>query len=176
MAVSPDTLTTISELGITLIGVAAIAGVLLSRDGLHPVDRFRFTLVVIPATTIGFMGYVPIWISRYVDDDVLIWQLSSAGMIALILIVIATFGREGLRPSGSVAREIASITPRRFLISWGLIPFANLSRLLANTFSWPLQSNQTTFEIVLFLGLLVAVLQFVALVAFRVRDMEVSEK
>ncbi len=157
------TLVTIAEIGVTIVGVAGLVAVFLSRGGLHPIDRLRFMMIVKSGMIAAFAAYVPIWISRYVEDSISVWQYSSALALVLVILTLLT---TALSRYGRVGNQLISAVPRaaRFFAA---IPLVLLTLLATNAFSWPVTSNQTVYEVFLFVAIFQAVTQFISMVMYR---------
>jgi hypothetical protein len=164
--VDTNTLTTLAEVGVTIIGISGLVTVFLSRGTLHALDRIRFILIVLPAGTATTMSFVPQWCARLLEDPVQIWWYSSAAMLTMFMgINFALAGLGYMRLA--ISREGMSIVhPVSFWLSW-LIPLVMLCALVGNLLSWPVPANQTAFEVALVLAMAQAVNQFTSLVLFR---------
>lgn len=167
MEFDSNSLTTFSELGLTLIGVAAIVGVFLARDGLTAPDRIRFIAIVLPASTVALMAFVPIWVSRTGVDEQTVWKVSSAFYLASFVTIQFSAAIKGIHPRSPLFRQMQSMTGQPILGLVLVVPLLNFAMLTVNLVSWPLTANQTMYELVLASALLQSVLQFVALVIYR---------
>ena len=157
------TLVTIAEMGITIVGVAGLVAAFLSRGGLHPIDRLRFMMIVKSGMIAAFAAYAPIWISRYVEDSISVWQYSSALALLLLILTLLT---TGLSKYGQARNQLASLVPRGALF-YTAVPLVSVTLLATNAFSWPVRSNQTVYEVFLFLAIFQAVTQFISMVMYR---------
>ena len=85
MPVDNDTLLTIAELAVGLIGVSGIVVVFMSRSGIDPVDRMRFVLLLTNGMIVVVAAFIPIWIALFVEEVQTIWRLSSMCGLGLAL-------------------------------------------------------------------------------------------
>jgi hypothetical protein len=167
MPFDASSLATISELAMTLFGVTGIVAVFLGRSELGTKDRARFLMIVLPTLLVALAGYVPIWLSRYSEDPLDIWRLST--LIVLVTMFATTLAMNvlgyGLR--SAVFYDLKRITPPTMMVIYVMIAALNLLLLFANSTGWPFPPNQTMYEVVLFLLLLKASGEFVSLVLYR---------
>lgn len=161
-----DTLLTISELAIGLIGVTGIVAVFLTKGEMEYFDKIRFSMIVATGSSVAFLAFVPIWLSRVMSTEILVWRVSAVIVLCVAItgnILIGYFTREFWQKipkavSGNtiVSKILASIlTTMVFLL------------VLVNLASWPVPANGTFHEIVLFLGLLQMAFTFSNLVMSR---------
>lgn len=68
-----DTLLTIAEIAITMVGVSVLVTVFLSRGKLHAYDVERFVYIAVSSVLTALLAFVPLWLSRVLDDTVLVW-------------------------------------------------------------------------------------------------------
>jgi hypothetical protein len=165
-----DTLATLAEMGVTIIGIAGLVAVFLSRGMLDRVDRVRFLMIVLPAGMTAIGSYVPLWFARHLNDPASVWQYSAWTVGLAVVFSQFLLNRSGYGYGSEFSKAYRLIvSPYSF---WGTTAvFAAILLLMgANGASWPFQSNQTIHELVLMLMMTQATLQFVSMVFFRSGD------
>ncbi len=159
-----DSLQSIAEMAITLLGVSGLVTVFLSRGDLHLIDKLRFIGIVSSGVIVAIFAFLPSWVAGSAPITPEVWQACSIGAIVFQLlttpIVFVIAGREAV----TLVREVVPL-PLNVLIQL-MIP-ATLVLHLMNAVSWPIEPNQVTYEVCLFLALLFGTLMFVSIVLFR---------
>lgn len=172
MPIDTDTLLTIAELAVGLIGVSGIVVVFMSRDGIDPVDRMRFVLLLTNGMVVAVAAFIPIWIAYFVESVQTIWRLSSACGFALALPISALVARhQNSLPTWKSSRaKVAS------LFRYGPWALAGVGFLLPtlNILAWPFAPNQAFYEAALIATLIQVSLFFAELAIYpsRIRERE----
>jgi hypothetical protein len=155
-----NSLLTIAQLAVGLIGVSAIVSVFLSRGELHPFDRWRFAAIVLIGMLVVFGAFVPIWTGYLLVESDRIWR--AASMISIVVGLL--FAVPAIRYA---AREFGRPTRGTYLGAVGICGLGNLGLLAINALAWPLPPNQLIYELALFTGLVQLAIYFVDLTIFR---------
>ena len=56
-----------------MVGVSVLVTVFLSRGKLHAYDVERFVYIAVSSVLTALLAFVPLWLSRVLDDTVLVW-------------------------------------------------------------------------------------------------------
>ena len=161
-----NTLLTIAQLAVGLIGVSAIVSVFLSRGELHRYDRWRFAMIVLIGMLVVFLAFLPIWVGYFLGESDWTWRTASmVGIVVSLLFGVPSIRyarREGFEALGSedgTRRTHLSALPALAAIAFVLS--------IANSLGWPLPPNQFFYEAGLFTSLVQVAIYFVDLTVFR---------
>jgi len=167
-----DTLATLAEMAVSIIGIAGLVAVFLSRGTISQFDKFRFLFIVIPAGTAAVGSYLPIWFGRHLADQVFVWQFSAGIIAATIVFGQLILVRSGYGFRSEFVRELRSILSPYVFWASTIVGLFVLILSGLNAASWPILSNQTIYEFVLMLMIAQATLQFVSMVYYRSADVK----
>ena len=159
-----DALFTLAELAITMIGVAGLVAVFLSKGGLKAADRFRFTGILVLGINAALLAYIPYWASKYVSSVESIWRFSSifalVWIVPSLLIVSFLLAKDALE-------DIGTVMSGPIKIAGALFAPTTIAVFLMNALSWPVNSNSTLYELAVLLMLGSMTFQFGSLVMHR---------
>jgi hypothetical protein len=158
-----NTLLTIAQLAVGLIGVSAIVSVFLSRGDLHTYDRYRFAMIVLVGMLIAFGSFVPIWIGYFLEESDRTWR--TASIISIVVNLLFTI--PAVRYGRWVVVTSENTTRRVYLSAFPILAAISFGLLVANSLGWPLAPNQFFYEASLFAGLIQVAIYFVDLTVFR---------
>ena len=161
-----NALFTLAEMAITMIGVAGLVAVFLSKGGLQAADKFRFTGILVLGMNAALLAYIPYWVAKYVSDLVDVWRYSSIfGLIWIIpsvLIVSLLFAKDALK-------DIGAVMSRPIKLAGAIFAPTTLVVFTLNALSWPIDANSTLYEMAVLLMLGSMTFQFGSLVMHRPR-------
>lgn len=158
-----DTLLTIAEIAITMVGISALVAVFLAKGRLHTYDIERFVYIAMSSVLTALLAYVPLWLSRTMDNHQLVWQTSSALCIALSLLTacwLILYERRYPIPSHVTI-------PRTYVVANVGIGLSAQVLALFNVIGWPFAPNGVIYEVVLFAILVHITVHFVGLAILR---------
>ena len=159
-----EALFNLAEMAITMIGVAGLVAVFLSKGGLQAADRFRFTGILMLGINAALLAYVPYWVSKYTADLESVWQISSIfGLLWIVPSVFIVF----ILLAKDALENIGSVMSKPIRIVGGLFAPVTLTLLFLNALSWPFDANSTVYEFALLLMLGSMTFQFGSLVIHR---------
>jgi hypothetical protein len=165
-----ESLYNLAEMAITMIGIAGLVTVFLSKGDLHPFDKFRFIAIVLIGFSVAILAYTPIWINGTNEPHVNSWRIGASIAIGLQLTFLSTSAWLGR----SMIRE-GLLAPKSFGFLLTIVALSIFAGNSINALSWPFQSNRILYELCLFLLLLMVALQFVSLVIFRPPTSDVTK-
>ena len=152
---------------LVLVGIAGLTHTVLTRNQPSSVDSARFLVISMNGFLVALSAYMPILISRWLHDKMLVFRICT--LLHIGLVIWAYRWRKSHpdinKPLDRMRHE--SQYPKifsRFLV-FLLFTFAIL-----NLLSWPIQANQTFYELLLVSSFAGALLHFVNLVVFRIED------
>ena len=73
-----ESLYTIAEIAVALLGVSGLVAVFLAKGRLHPWDRARFSYIAMFSAQTVLLAFIPIWLARHMSHFTTVWALSSA--------------------------------------------------------------------------------------------------
>jgi hypothetical protein len=158
-----NTLLTIAQLAVGLIGVSAIVSVFLSQGDLHPFDRWRFAMIVLNGMLVAFAAFVPIWTGYFLSEPDRMWRIASVVSIVaglVLMIPSVRWGRSVVVPPGPTAR-------RGYMYALPMLAAIYFGLGISNSLGWPLSPNQFLYEAALFTSLVQVAIYFVDLTIFR---------
>ena len=158
-----STLTSIAELAISLIGVSGIVAVFLTSKPISPLKSARFMIIVATGSLVAFLGFVPIWLSRYLTDEATVWQYSAIIALALSAIVNIVVGAVAHTTFKQVTASFSGDSPLG-RIAASVLTLIVVALMLVNIFGWPIAPNRSVYEIMLFVGLVQMAIAFASLV------------
>ena len=161
--VERDTLLTIAELSVSLIGVSGIVAVFLSRKPIKALDSARFLVIVATGSLVAFLSFVPIWLHKHLGDTPQVWSTAAAialGAAVITNLIVGYFTRTSLR---QVTESFAGET-RTSRFGAAALTLTVLSLLLVNIIGWPVEPNGTIYELTLFVGIIQMAIAFASLV------------
>ena len=95
-----DILFSIAEIGATLAGFAALAGVLGSRGSRNATQNFaNLWIVVLISLALTFFSLVPVVVAEFGISTFAVWRLSSAIFLLLMTLALALGMRHIIRPA-----------------------------------------------------------------------------
>jgi hypothetical protein len=161
--VNTNTLLTIAQLAVGLIGVSAIVSVFLSQGGLHPYDRWRFAMIVFIGMLVVLGSFIPIWIGYFLGESESTWRTASI----ISIVVNLLFAIPSIRYGSRVFVPSENTTRRAYLWAFPMLAAIAFSLLVTNSLGWPLPPNQFSYEASLFAALIQVAIYFVDLTVFR---------
>ena len=161
-----ESLYTIAEIAVALLGVSGLVAVFLAKGRLHPWDRFRFSYIAMFSSLTVLLAFTPIWLARYVSDLTTVWAISSAGYLVSAWIVLAA----GRLTSYEDVRRLQQSTSRAYRALGNLLVLIVQPVIIFNIVAWPFESNGTAYELALVLTIVHLALTFVGLALFRPPD------
>ena len=163
----PESLQSIAEMAVALLGVAGLVTVFLAKGELHLFDKVRFVTIVNCGLLIVVFAFVPSWISGGEAIEPSEWRLAAAGAILLQLLMLPLALRLVGREMFGYLNEVV---PMPIVLLAQLISVLILGLHALNVLSWPFESNSVLYQMCLLLTLLYGALMFVSIVLFRPGD------
>jgi hypothetical protein len=160
-----EALFSMAEIGATLAGFAALAGVLGRRGSMAATQNFaNLWVVVLMSLAVAFFSLVPVVVAEFGISTFAVWRVSSAMFLLLMTPALALGMRHVIRPA-SVINWIGKAV---------IMPLGAISHvvLLGNAFGISEQYAAAGFLSVLLFYLAVVVVNFILLLtsAFRPQD------
>jgi hypothetical protein len=98
-----DILFSIAEIGATLAGFAALAGVLGNRGSRNATQNFaNLWIVVLISLALTFFSLVPVVVAEFGISTFAVWRLSSAIFLLLMTLALALGMRHIIRPASVI--------------------------------------------------------------------------
>jgi len=150
-------------MAIGIAGFSAVIAAFLQRGALDRLDRVRFVNLVVTAFATVVLAYVPLAVSRLIEDTAQIWAYSSAVMIAVWFLSVAfavryvtPVLRTDLANEGRYARPLL-----------GIPSALNLGTQCLNVGGWFWEPGFVPYLLGLFVYLYAAGALFVYMIVFR---------
>ena len=158
-----STLLGLAQLAIGLLGVSGIVAVFLTARPIGSLDSARFLTIVATGCLVAFLAFVPVWLNRHFATDVNIWQVASGIALVMSILVNLLVGAFAHTSFKQVAQSHSG-THLIARVGAGLLTLIIILLMFANILSWPVESNATVYEIMLFVGLVQMAISFASLV------------
>ena len=165
MSVDADSLRTLAEVAAGLVGFAAVSvGLAVNRQGgLSVFDKVRFYWIVAGGLSVIIYAYVPSWLTIFGVLAAEVWFYST-----LVLCLTIPLGLAIVVSPWIAARNTRSTVVREEEKKWFLrsnsIGLLLALAIIQNLTSWPIESNQATYELMLVIGMTQIAYNFVSLV------------
>jgi len=178
MSIDADSLRTFSEVAAGLIGFAGVSiGIGASRGSkLAMFDKIRFYNIMTAGLGVIILSHVPTVLSRLMMTGADIWFYSTL----VYVVVLPFFGLIAIWPLITwkpTLKEKVAFFKNVEVWRWANNAFMLLILLaiIQNLTSWPFTSNQSTFEILIFVGLFQICFNFAHLVVAPVTPGDPSD-
>jgi hypothetical protein len=153
-----STLLTIAEIAVAFAGFSGIAAALRTRGEWHPFDLYRTSLMLLNTFAVVVLSLLPVSLHYFGVSGAALWRVSSSVMF--LYPVLGSPLTIRFRPTGFPASA-----PERRLqpLFWGII----LINILVQGANALTLGRFSLYFLGLFLGILLACIQFGAIVVFR---------
>lgn len=168
----PTVLLTIALIALLFVGIAGITHAVFQSSQASSVDRARFLVVALFGSLVAVGAYLPILISRWIDYETSLFRVSTFIYFWLVILGWKILSSYPQISSAIERMHRESQFPRVFTIVLRVIGGIIV---LVNVLSWPIDSGQGLYELLLVLTLVNVLLHFVNLVIFRIADNPVLE-
>lgn len=171
--VDASSLIALSFLGLILLGIAGITHTVLRVSQGSLADVARFVVIAMYGMVLAIGAYLPILLGRLIEHPpAIVFQISTFVLVCAFFLAARWSDKnpqikralDRMRRESQYPKSLTLI-----LVGVGLI------LALMNIASWPFQSNQTFYEILLIFGATHALFHFINLVIFRIVDNAILE-
>lgn len=172
IVVDSTSLLALSFFGLILIGISGITHTVLRTSQGSLADVARFVVISMYGMVLAIGAYLPLLLARWIHHTGIVFQISTF-VLVIAFIVAARWSDANPQIKKALDRMRRESQYPKILSL--LLVIAGVILAVLNVASWPIQANQTFYELLLLFGAIRALLHFVNLVIFRIVDNAILE-